>query len=52
MQNLVFTSITAGTNDEATDYEVDAVIFVTKESCAIIVIIKANIKRLQWRRQD
>ena len=48
---MVSTSITGGTNDEAVDYEVDAVILVTKESCAIIVIIEADIKRLLWRRQ-
>ena len=44
---MVSISITAGTDDEE-----DAVIFVTKKSCAISVFIDATTKRLWWKRQE
>ena len=50
MQNLVSISITNSTDGEVSD--VDAVIFVTKKSCAIIVFIEADTKRLRWRRHE
>ena len=49
---MVSISRTAGTDDEASDYKVDAVIFVTKKSCATIVFIKAAIKQLGRRIQE